>query len=103
MPSSLPARHDCMLAALSRSFQNLILLRDHLAALAAEQLEAQRQSAALRASDLVDKHTASFQMERVVQSGEATRDAIPSIVRRAAQCIGDDILTCAPTLVPVVN
>ncbi len=79
-----------------RSFQNLILLRDHLAALAAEHLEGQRQSAALRASDLLDTHSASFRAEQgAAPSGEAHRNVIPAIVRRAAQCIGDDILTCA--------
>jgi len=93
----LAARHDCLLAAVWRSFQNLILLRDHLAALAAEHLETQRQSAALRASDLLDTHSASFPTgQRAAPGGEARRNAVPAIVRIAAQCIGDDILNCAP-------
>ena len=85
-------------AAVWRSFQNLILLRDHLAALAAEHAETQRQSTALRASGLLDTHSASFPAEQgAAPSGEAHRVAVPAIVRRAAQCIGDDILTCAPS------
>ena len=98
------ARHDCLLAAVWYSFQNLILLRDHLAALAAEHHAAQRQSASLRASVLLDTHSASLPMEQgAAKSGEAHRDAIPAIVRRAAQCVGDDVLTCAPSFVDAVR
>ena len=85
------AAFDC-----PRSFQSLILLRDHLAALAAEHAEGERQTASLLASELLDTHSASFPPERGAPPNRDQRhEAVPAVVRRAAQCIGDEVLTCA--------